>query len=310
MLCPLERVGMEYSIKSIHLIVFFITLYIITLTKSYSSTYVLPSSGDIIGEIQYASSNVGESIDEVGRRFNIGYYEMVRANPAVDPVHTLPTHTRLIIPSQFILPDAPRRGIVINLAEYRLYFFPDDENVVFTYPVGIGKKGWSTPLGSTRVASKVTNPVWRPTSNIRAAAEEIGAPLPELFPAGADNPLGKHALRLGWPTILIHGTNRADGVGARVSAGCIRMLPADIEDLFQLVATGTPVRVINQPVKSGMREGLSYIQIHPLLKDQQKRSLKSYLDIEIKNRNLGHLTDKEIIQKELLSPSGMVRQIS
>jgi L,D-transpeptidase ErfK/SrfK len=301
---------MAYTISSIRLFVFYITLFIIPFANTYSSTYVLPSAGDIIGEVQFASSHVGESIDEAGRRFDVGYYEMVRANPAVDPIHSLPTNTRLIIPSQFILPDVPRKGIVINLAEYRLYYFPEDENVVFTYPVGIGKKGWNTPLGSTRISSKVTNPVWRPTANVRAAAEEIGAPLPEVFPAGVDNPLGKHALRLGWPTILIHGTNRADGVGARVSAGCIRMLPGDIEDLYQLVSTGTPVRVINQPVKLGMQDGVRYIQMHPLLNDQKKLSLKSYLDTEFRKNNLGHLSNKQIIQKELLSPSGLVKQIS
>lgn len=301
---------MAYTIRSIRLFVFFTTLFIIPFVNSYSSTYVLPSTGDIIGEVQFAASHIGESIDEVGRRFDVGYYEMVRANPAVDPIHSLPTNTRLIIPSQFILPDVPRKGIVINLAEYRLYYFPEDENVVFTYPVGIGKKGWNTPLGSTRISSKVTNPVWIPTANVRAAAEEIGAPLPEVFPAGADNPLGKHALRLGWPTILIHGTNRADGVGARVSAGCIRMLPGDIDDLYQLVSTGTPVRVINQPVKLGMQDGVRFIQMHPLLNDQQKLSLRSHLDTEFRKNNLGHLSNKQIIQKELLSPSGLVKQIS
>ena len=297
-------------IKSIRLALYSVLFFTVLINDSYSSTYVLPAIGNIIGKVQYASSRIGESIDEAGRRFNIGYYEMTRANPSVDPIHSLPAHTRLVIPSQFILPDAPRKGIVINLAEYRLYYFPEDENVVFSYPVGIGKKGWNTPLGLTKVSSKVTNPVWRPTANLRAAAEDIGAPLPELFPAGADNPLGKHALRLGWPTILIHGTNRTDGVGARVSAGCIRMLPADIEELYQLVARGTPVRIINQPIKLGVQDDASYIQIHPLLTEQQKMSLKEYLELTLKKNNLAMMSGNQMIQNELLHPSGLLRKIS
>jgi L,D-transpeptidase ErfK/SrfK len=277
---------------------------------SYAETFVLPAAGDVVGQIQYSYSKIDESIDEVGRRFNVGYYEMVRANPLADPVHSLPEHTRLIIPSQYILPDVPRRGIVINLAEYRLYYFPDDENVVITFPVGIGKEGWNTPLGLTRITSKVVNPIWRPTAKVRAAAEEIGAPLPEVFPAGADNPLGKHVLRLGWPTFLIHGTNRADGVGARVSAGCIRMLPGDIEHLYDLVRIGTPVRVINEPVKIGTQDGMMYIQVQPPLKGQATSSLKRLTEALLIKSNKHQLSTNQVIQNELLKPTGMVKQIS
>ncbi|MBL7478852.1 L,D-transpeptidase family protein [Legionella bononiensis] len=277
---------------------------------SYSDTFVLPAAGDVVGEIQYTYSKIDESIDEVGRRFNVGYYQMVRANPLADPVHSLPEHTRLIIPSQYILPDVPRRGIVINLAEYRLYYFPDDENVVITFPVGIGKEGWNTPLGLTKVTSKVVNPIWRPTAKVRAAAEEIGAPLPEVFPAGADNPLGKHVLRLGWPTFLIHGTNRADGVGARVSAGCIRMLPGDIEHLYDLVTIGTPVRVINEPVKIGTQDGKMFIQVQPPLKGQTNSSLERLTEALLIKKNRHQLSTNQVIQNELSKPTGMVKEIS
>lgn len=207
--------------------------------------YVLPESGNTVGEFQVAFSEFGETIDEVGRRFNIGYYEMVRANPGVDAKYPLAANTRLIIPSRFTLPNVPQKGIVINLAEYRLYYFPQDENVVITYPVGIGKEGWETPLGLTKIVSKEVNPTWRPTKKLQKAAENIGAPIPGEFPPGPYNPLGKYVLRLGWPTILIHGSNRVDGIGAKVSAGCIRMLPEDIDHLYSLVSVGTAVRVIN-----------------------------------------------------------------
>lgn len=211
----------------------------------HSSTYVVPSHGDIIGEIQYGYSEIGETLAEAGDRFDLGYVEMHRANPQLEPHQSLSAHTRLVIPSQHRLPQVPRQGIVINLAQYRLYYFPPNENIVYTYPIGIGRKGWSTPLGVTKVISKETNPIWHPTKKIRELADENGFPLPEEFPAGPNNPLGQHVLRLGWPTYLIHGSNAANSVGRRVSAGCIRMRPQDIEYLSQKILVGTQVRVVN-----------------------------------------------------------------
>lgn len=221
-------------------------IIVIWATTTHATTFVLPQKGNTVGKNQHSYSKINETMDEVGRRFNVGYYEMVRANPHTDAVHTLPAHTPLLIPTQFTLPKVPWQGIIVNLAEYRLYYFPKNDNVVITFPVGIGKKGWDTPLGTTKVTAKVAHPEWRPTPSVRAAAKKIGAPLPSYFPPGPNNPLGMYVLRLGWPTFLIHGTNRLDGVGARVSAGCIRLLPSDIEELFELVPIGTSVTIINQ----------------------------------------------------------------
>lgn len=277
---------------------------------SYATVLVLPASGNLVGKIKYAHSEIGETIDEVGRRFDVGYYEMVRANPQTDPTHPLAANTPLTIPSQFILPDAPRRGIVINLAEYRLYYYPEDENVVLTFPVGIGREGWNTPLGRTKITSKVVNPSWHPTKKVLAAAEEMGAPIPDFFPPSANNPLGKHALRLGWPTFLIHGTNRTDGVGARVSAGCIRMLPDDIEYLYSIVPVGTAVRIINEPIKIGKENGNIYIQLYPLLKEQKNDNLHKIMAAKLDGIGLKNWTTNKIIQNELKYPSGLVRQIN
>ncbi|STX47327.1 putative ErfK/YbiS/YcfS/YnhG family protein precursor [Legionella hackeliae] len=215
-------------------------LSLIALKPLWALTFVLPTQGDVIGEIQYVNPEMGESLSEVGMRYDIGYYEMIRANPQISPTSLLDERTTVLIPSQFILPNVPREGIVINLAEYRLYYFPPDENIVVTMPVGIGREGWTTPLGLTKVVSKERNPVWRPTANVIAEAAKHGAPIPNEFPPGEDNPLGRHVLRLGWPTYLIHGTNRRDGVGARVSAGCLRMMPDDIEYLYSMVKRGRP----------------------------------------------------------------------
>jgi L,D-transpeptidase ErfK/SrfK len=285
-------------------------LGVIAMTYNVHATIlVIPEQGDLVGDIQHTYSEIGETIDEVGRRFDVGYYDMVRANPHADPIHTLAAHTPLIIPSRFILPPGKRTGIVINLAAYRLYYFPPDENIVVTFPIGIGKEGWSTPTGVTKVTAKAVNPTWKPTADVLAAAEKMGAPLPGVFPPGPNNPLGKHVLRLGWPAFLIHGTNRVDGVGARVSAGCIRMLPSDIEYLYELVSIGTPVKVINEPVNIGKQDGSVFLQIHPSLAEHKKEKLDVILNIKLKSFNMKNQNDNVVVRQELSKPSGIVKRL-
>jgi len=274
---------------------------------SFATTFVVPADGDVVGEIQYAYAQTGESIGEVGLRYDVGYNEMVRANPNVNPAMALPPHARLLIPSQYILPNVARAGIVINLAEYRLYYFPPNDNVVITQPVGIGRKGWNTPVGITRVIAKQRDPVWRPSAKLRAEAEKNGLLLPEVFPANSGNPLGRHSLRLGWPTYLIHGTNKTDGVGMRVSAGCIRMLPEDIEYLYELVKVGTAVRVINQPLKLGKLDGEIYLEAHAKLINDS--SLSGLAQKQLSALQQAHL-NKMAIKQELNFPSGIPKKIS
>ncbi|MFA5960703.1 MAG: L,D-transpeptidase family protein [Tatlockia sp.] len=225
-----------------------VLLLLLLVKCSFANTYVLPMRGALIGSLQYGYAQPGETLADVGNRYDLGLTEMRRANPGINASAVLPTETRLMLPTQFRLPPAPHKGIVINLAEFRLYYFPPDDNVVITMPVGIGREGFNTPLGLTKVISKERDPVWHPTPKIRREAKKKGMMLPHAFPGGEGNPLGRHVLRLGWPTYLIHGTNRRDGIGQRVSAGCIRMLPEDIDYLFDLVAVNTPVRVINAPI--------------------------------------------------------------
>ncbi|MDR3442969.1 MAG: L,D-transpeptidase family protein [Legionella sp.] len=279
------------------------------LVNTYATTLVLPSSGDLVGEVQYVAAEPNETLDELSKRLSIGYSELLRANPNVDPAQSLSENTQLIIPSQFILPDVPRKGIVINLADYRLYYFPANENVVVTFPVGIGREGWKTPLGLTKIISKEANPKWRPTANVQAEAMKNGDSLPDEFPSGPNNPLGKYALRLGWATILIHGTNNPNGIGSRVSAGCIRMFPEDIEHLFSLVSVGTPVRVINEPVKIGRQGGSLFLQIHPLLIEQRHQSLKIMVSNKLKRLQVAQGSQNKVIRSELAYPSGLVKKI-
>lgn len=274
--------------------------------QSWSSVFVLPANGNVIGEIQYANVQAGETLSDVGIRYDVGYYEMVAANPLVDPIRRLPPATKLIIPSEYVLPSGPRQGLVINLAEYRLYYFPPNDNTVVTLPVGIGREGWNTPIGLTKITAKERDPIWRPTANVRAEAAKNGTPIPNEFPPGEGNPLGRHVMRLGWPTYLIHGTNRRDGVGARVSAGCIRMMPEDIEVLYEQVPVGTTVRVVDEPIKIGHLGKQLILEVHPPLIEHRQTDLHRLL------ANL--LPDNQVnqtrIEEELAHPSGIPKRIT
>jgi L,D-transpeptidase ErfK/SrfK len=177
----------------------------------------------------------------------------------------------VVIPSRYILPDAKRDGIILNAPEMRLYYFRPGANgqppVLETYPVSVGRMDWSTPVGTTRIVKKVRHPSWRPPASIRREAEESGEPLPEVIPPGPANPLGDYALRLAIPGYLIHSTNKPFGVGMRVTHGCIRMYPEDIATLFPEVAVGTPVQIVNQPLKLGWLFDTLYIEVHPPLEE-------------------------------------------
>jgi len=237
-------------------------------------TFPIPAKGDVIGEVKKVKARGGETLADVGRRYGVGRDEMVGANPGFDNRQRLSSGTRLVVPSQYILPPGSRKGIVINLAELRLYYYPPGQNIVITEAVGIGREGiggWQTPTGSTEIIGKQKDPPWRPPDSVRAEAARNGTPIPRYFPPGKNNPLGEYAMRLGWTSYLIHGTNRPDGVGSRVSAGCIRMYPEGIEALFPLISVGTSVRIINEPFKTGWLNGKLYFEAHrPLVEEENK----------------------------------------
>jgi L,D-transpeptidase ErfK/SrfK len=181
----------------------------------------------------------------------------------------------VLIPSLYVLPPGERRGIVLNLAELRLYFFPPHKGVVHTFPVSIGDYDWETPQGSTTVVAKQIDPPWYPPKSIRREHAEEGEELPTVIPGGdPDNPLGTFALKLALPGYLIHGTDqrRSFGIGMRVSHGCIRLYPEDIEQLYSMVSVGTPVRIIDQPVKVGIRDGQLLLEVHRALSEDGRPS--------------------------------------
>ncbi|HVT34816.1 MAG TPA: L,D-transpeptidase family protein [Nevskiaceae bacterium] len=210
-----------------------------------------PPDQDLVGVPTWINAQPGDTLATIAFRQGLGFREVIHANPGVDP-WKLRTGQRIALPTQLLLPDAPRVGIVVNVPEMRLYYFPKDDAHVFVYPVAVGRVDWKTPLGDTVVRKKVANPTWHPTDSIRAEHAAQGDPLPLEVPPGEDNPLGAYALRLGWPDILIHGTDKPmGGIGMPVTHGCIRLYPQDIETLYNVVPVGTPVSVIEQAYKLG-----------------------------------------------------------
>ena len=217
-------------------------------TPAPSDRFALPADGaDVIGDVQVTVARHKDTLHDIARRYDLGYQEIVAANPGVDP--WLPGQgTQVVLPTQFVLPNGKREGLILNLASMRLYYFPKPANgeapVVITHPIGIGREGWQTPEGLSHVTQKVVRPSWTvPASVLREYAEK-GEPLEPIVPPGPDNPLGSHAMRLSIPGCLIHGTNKSYGVGMRISHGCVRLYPEDIVRLFPEVPSGTRVRII------------------------------------------------------------------
>lgn len=244
-------------------------VFAITLSgNAQALSFDLPAEGDsVIGEMQVITAKHEDTLPALGMRYGIGYREMVAANPTLNP--WLPGEgAQVYIPTRFVLPPGERKGIVLNLSELRLYYYPPNENRVITYAVGIGREGWTTPVVKTRIASMRKAPSWTPPQSIREEYAAEGKPLAAVVPPGPDNPLGNYALRLGLPSYLIHGTNKPLGVGMRVSHGCVRMFPQDIEELFAMVAPGLPVSIIKMPYKAGWLNGRLYLEAHKPLSEE------------------------------------------
>lgn len=246
-----------------------ILLLLLSGRAAFAATYEIPADGsDVVGEIAVTTATFDDTLLDIARRHGVGYQDIVRANPEVN-VWVPGEGTEVVLPTQFVLPPGAREGIVLNLAEYRLYYFPKpapgESAQVITYPISIGRQDWETPIGTTSIVAKAVNPSWYPPQSVREEHAAEGRPLASVVPPGPDNPLGKHAMRLGLPGYLIHGTNKPAGVGMRVTHGCLRMFPEDIETLFDLVGLNTRVRIINEPVKIGWRGDELVMEVHPLL---------------------------------------------
>jgi L,D-transpeptidase ErfK/SrfK len=235
--------------------------------------YPVPAEGsDVVGETITTQTEAKDTLLDVARRYGLGYEEITNANPGVDP--WLPgAGTVVVVPKQRLLPRAPRSGIVINLPEHRLYWYPPamagNPPVVWTFPISIGKMDWNTPLGRTSIVSKAKDAPWIPPKSVREEHAKRGEPLPAVVPGGPDNPMGRYKMALGIPggAYLIHGTNRPAGIGMQVTHGCMRLYPEDIETLYGMVPIGTPVTIVNQPYKWGWVDGELLIEVHPSLQE-------------------------------------------
>jgi L,D-transpeptidase ErfK/SrfK len=249
-----------------------------------SDRFLLPPEGtDVVGIVQIASARHEDTLSDLARRYDLGYEEIVAANPGVDP--WLPGEgTQVVLPTQFVLPDAPREGLVLNLASMRLFYYPkpgtDEPPRLITHPIGIGREGWRTPLGVSRITEKIMQPTWTVPASVRREHAQKGDPLPPVVPPGPDNPLGEFAMRLSLPSYLIHGTNQPWGVGIRVSHGCVRLYPEDIASLFPEVPEGTQVTIVNQPYVAGWRNEQLYLEAHQPLAEDARRWGKSLKPME------------------------------
>ncbi|WP_035386897.1 L,D-transpeptidase family protein [Ferrimonas senticii] len=256
----------------------------------------------------------GQTLDQIAQMYNMGFLALAAANPEVDPLLPAPG-TILQLPTQMLLPDVPHKGVVINVAELRLYYFDSDNQRIHVFPIGIGVIGRETPIGLTKVSQKRKNPTWTPTETTRRNHfAETGEHMPRTFPAGPDNPLGHRAMRLGFGNgeYLIHGTNQDFGIGMRVSAGCIRLRPNDIESLFDMVKLGEQVRVINEPIKLAQVQGEWLIEVHEplsgeveLSRDQKQLAFSSALAKQLEQAD----ADPVRLQQALDGQQGMPMRI-
>ncbi len=226
-----------------------------------ATTYVLPGKGDdVVGQVQYARAKASDTLLRLARRYDVGYEAIKAANPAVDP-KLLKQGQRIVIPSRHILPKGAREGIVINIAEQRLYHYTRPEEgpaLVSTYPVSIGRDAGSRLVGSYKVTQRMRKPSWEVPASVR----KTNSRLPAIVPPGSKNPLGEYAMKLDVPGLMIHGTNEPNSIGTTVSRGGVRLYPEDIAILVHRSMKDTPVRFVNETFKSGYKNGALYFEIH------------------------------------------------
>ncbi len=244
---------------------------------SYATVYNLPANSrdnvvaEYPNEIAVTRPQQSETLLDVARRFSLGQTEIVRLNQSLDRWLIKPNDV-ITLPNKRILPDSPRNGITLNIAEYRMYYYPQNSSKVYSFAHGVGRQDWKTPLGKTSVQKKVKDPVWRPPESIRREHAAQGDPLPEVVPAGIHNPLGAYALYLNLPgDYRIHGTDidKIYGIGMQITHGCVRMYPEDIDQLYHMVDVGTPVYIVKQPIKVGWLNNVLYVESHPDLEGEE-----------------------------------------
>ena len=300
--------------KKIFLTICIIFLHFLSTTNTYASRYLIEelNRNTVIGSTKIIYADERDTLLDIARNHGFGYQDMKLANVNVDT--WLPDDGQeIVLPSQFILPVASMDGIVLNVPEMRLYYYPPKEKgklqEVFTYPLGVGREGWRTPYIKTMIVEKKVNPHWYPPKSILKEHEEAGDPLPKIVKPGPENPLGNYAMRLGRRDYLIHGTNKPNGIGMRISHGCIRLYPEDIKELFSKVSLKTPVNIINQPYKIGVKDDVIYLEAHPFLdedKEKYENNLTSVIALIIKiSNNRKYQIDMRTAYEAIKNPTGL-----
>ncbi len=292
---------------------YLLCLLFVSVSTLWAKTYPMPPADvDLIGDTENVQALAEDTLLDIARRYDLGQDEILLANPKVD--RWIPGEgAEVVLPTRFILPRAERKGVVLNVPEMRLYYFPDrgsaSEPIVVTYPVSIGRMDWNTPLGKAKIERKDRDPSWYPPESLKLEAIAKGDLLPDVVSPGPNNPLGRYALRLSIPGYLIHSTNKPFGVGMRVTHGCVRMYPEDIEEFFPIVPVQTMVQIVNQPIKLGWQNKTLFLEVHPALdedlsknKDVQCIAYEMIFDA-IENKDA--ILDIKTIKKALEEKSGM-----
>lgn len=268
-----------------------------------------PQNVDVIGMVRQINALEQDTLIDIGKRYNIGSGAMQKANPMINWLVPLEANSKVIVPSRYILPDAPREGIVINLSEMRLYYFDNAAQTVRVYAIGVGREGRDTPLGVQAITEMRRNPTWTPPESIRAEHAAEGHILPAVVPAGPENPLGTRAMRLTNPSYLIHGTAKVDGVGLRVSSGCIRMYNEGVEELFELVKPGTRVNILKEEMKVGWFGDELYLEYHPPFEEDNispEQALAEAIElVNHKAAQYGLTVEEDVIRAVVNEASGM-----
>jgi len=292
---------------------------------SFATVYNLPATkhetvvAEYPNEIAVTRADQNETLLDVARRFSLGQVEIIRLNQELDR-WLIKKNQVITLPNKRILPDSPHDGITLNIAEYRMYFYPENGSKVYSFAHGVGRQDWKTPLGKTSVQKKVKDPVWRPPESIRREHAALGDPLPEVVPAGIHNPLGAYALYLNLPgDYRIHGTDidKIFGIGMQITHGCVRMYPEDIDQLYHLVSEGTPVYIVKQPIKVGWLDNVLYVESHPDLEGEEttldQRLSSAIALIEKANNNelpeFNQTALKEALEKQNGNPTAIYERV-
>jgi L,D-transpeptidase ErfK/SrfK len=242
-------------------------------SQAFATAYKIPPASEaLIGDIKYNTIGANDTVVTLAQRYDIGFNAIENANPDTDMSKAFTLGAPVKIPTQHLLPNQTRKGIVINLPEMRMYYFVDGTDEVYTYPIGIGKIGKTIPIRNTEITRKKEDPSWIPPQDIREFNLKQGIVLPRVMPPGPDNPLGPYAIYMGIPTYLIHSTIFPESVGKRASFGCIRMFESDIKDFFPSIKGGIPVVIVNSPVKVGWQNDQLFMEAHQPLEEHSSAS--------------------------------------